>query len=104
MIMEHCEDLLPSISVSFAALSIPRICLLNISREMLQHDRQLKIISNNLDKKLRAELTRLLTEERRSTRPSGLPLAARSRRRRRRLRREQGNAAGPAALLGRRRG
>ena len=64
MIMEHCEDLLPEHFRFVRGVVDSQDLSLNISREMLQHDRQLKIISNNLDKKLRAELTRLLTEER----------------------------------------
>src|SRR5699024_2063923 len=37
---------------------------LNISRELLQHDRQLKLIANNIEKKVKAELERLLKEDR----------------------------------------
>jgi molecular chaperone HtpG len=37
---------------------------LNISRELLQHDRQLKVIATNLEKKIAAELKRLLEEDR----------------------------------------
>ena len=39
---------------------------LNISRELLQHDRQLKIISANLEKKIKAELERMLKDDRES--------------------------------------
>ena len=37
---------------------------LNISREMLQHDRQLKVIAANLKKKILAELAKMLREDR----------------------------------------
>ena len=37
---------------------------LNISRELLQHDRQLKLIANNIEKKVKGELERLLREDR----------------------------------------
>jgi molecular chaperone HtpG len=36
---------------------------LNISREMLQHDRQLKTIASNLEKRIKSELKKLMTED-----------------------------------------
>lgn len=37
---------------------------LNISRELLQHDRQLKVIASNLEKKVKADLAKMLKDER----------------------------------------
>ena len=37
---------------------------LNISRELLQHDRQLKVIAGNLEKKIKSELAKMLKDER----------------------------------------
>ena len=52
---------------------------LNISREMLQHDRQLKIIANNIEKKVKNELVKLHEgRPRPSTSSSGLPSACSS--------------------------
>ena len=48
MIMDHCEELLPEhFSFVRGVVDSPDLSL-NISRELLQHDRQLKIISANL--------------------------------------------------------
>ena len=64
MIMEKCSDLVPEhFRFVRGVVDSPDLSL-NISREMLQHDRQLKIIAQNLEKKIRAELKRLLEEER----------------------------------------
>ena len=53
MIMDKCADLLPDyLSFVRGVVDSPDLSL-NISRELLQHDRQLKIISANLEKKLR---------------------------------------------------
>ena len=64
MIMDKCADLLPD-CYAFArgVVDSPDLSL-NISREMLQHDRQLKLIASNLSKKMKAELTRLLKNDR----------------------------------------
>jgi molecular chaperone HtpG len=64
MIMEKCADLLPDeFNFVRGVVESPDLSL-NISRELLQHDRQLKIISANLAKKIRAELERMLRDER----------------------------------------
>ena len=64
MIMDKCADLLPDyVSFVRGVVDSPDLSL-NISRELLQHDRQLKIISANLEKKLRAELERMLRDDR----------------------------------------
>ena len=64
LIMEKCPDLLPD-HFSFVRGLIDSADLsLNISREMLQHDRQLKLIAANLGKKIKSELTKLMTNDR----------------------------------------
>ncbi len=64
LIMEKCADLLPDYFSFVKGLVDSQDLSLNISREMLQHDRQLKIIANSLDKKIRSELLKMLKEER----------------------------------------
>ncbi len=64
MIMEKCADLLPDCFRFVRGVVDTPDLSLNISREMLQHDRQLKVIANNLEKKIKAELLRLMNEER----------------------------------------
>ncbi len=64
MIMEHCEDLLPDHFRFVRGVVDTADLSLNISREMLQHNRQLAIISGNLEKKIKAELMRLQKEDR----------------------------------------
>ncbi len=59
MIMEKCAELLPECFRFVQGIVDSQDLSLNISREMLQHDRQLKIIATNLEKKIRAELIRL---------------------------------------------
>ena len=64
MIMDHCADLLPEyFNFVRGVVDSPDLSL-NISRELLQHDRQLKIIAANLEKKIKAELLRMLKDER----------------------------------------
>ena len=64
MIMDSCADLLPDyFNFVRGVVESPDLSL-NISRELLQHDRQLKIISANLDKKIKAELERMLRDDR----------------------------------------
>lgn len=64
MIMENCDDLLPNHFAFVKGVIDSQDLSLNISRELLQHDRQLRIIAKNLDKKVRAELSRLLKDDR----------------------------------------
>ncbi len=64
MIMENCEDLLPEYFGFMRGLVDSSDLSLNISREMLQHDRQLKNIAKNLEKKIKAELLKLQKNER----------------------------------------
>lgn len=64
MIMEHCEELLPEYFNFVQGLVDSPDLSLNISREMLQHDRQLSAIANNLKKKILSELLRMQREER----------------------------------------
>ncbi len=64
MIMENCEDLLPDHFCFVKGIVDSQDLSLNISREMLQHDRQLKRIANNLEKKIKSELNKLLTNDR----------------------------------------
>ena len=63
MIMEHCADLLPEHFRFVRGVVDSQDFSLNISREMLQHGRQLKVIANNIEKKIKAELKRLLESE-----------------------------------------
>ena len=64
LIMEKCADLLPDYFSFVKGLVDSQDLSLNISREMLQHDRQLKIIANSLDKKIRGELLKMLKDDR----------------------------------------
>ena len=64
MIMEQCEELLPEYFGFVKGLVDSPDLSLNISREMLQHDRQLSAIANNLKKKIQQELIRMLKDER----------------------------------------
>ena len=63
MIMEHCADLLPEHFRFVRGVVDSQDLSLNISREMLQHDRQLKVIATNVEKKVKAELKKLLEED-----------------------------------------
>ena len=64
MIMEHCEDLIPDHFRFVRGVVDTQDLSLNISREMLQHDRQLKLICTNLEKKIKQELLRLQKDQR----------------------------------------
>lgn len=65
-IMDFCDSILPDyLSFVRGVVDSPDLSL-NISRELLQHDRQLKLIGSSLEKKLRAELDRLLKNDRES--------------------------------------
>ena len=64
MIMEHCQDLLAeSFYFVRGVVDSPDLSL-NISREMLQHDRQLKLIAQNINKRIKSELLKLLQNDR----------------------------------------
>ena len=64
LIMDKCEDLLPDCYGFVRGLVDSPDLSINISREMLQHDRQLKIIAKNLDKKIKSELLDMLHKNR----------------------------------------
>ncbi len=64
LIMDRCEDLLPDYFAFVKGLVDSADLSLNISREMLQHDRQLRQIANNLKKKIKAELIAFRTDDR----------------------------------------
>ena len=63
MIMENCASLLPDHFRFVRGIVDSQDLSLNISREMLQHDRQLKIIATNLEKKIKAELKKLMEND-----------------------------------------
>ena len=64
MIMDRCPDLLPECFRFVRGVVDSPDLSLNISREMLQHDRQLKLIANNLEKKIKSELKKLMDSDR----------------------------------------
>lgn len=64
LIMENCEDLIPEHFRFVRGIVDSADLSLNISREMLQHDRHLLTIAQNLEKKIKNELTSMLTNER----------------------------------------
>ena len=66
MIMERCADLLPEYFGFVKGLVDSADLSLNISRELLQHDRQLKIIAKAIEKKIKNELLKMLANERES--------------------------------------
>ena len=63
MIMENCEELLPEHFRFVRGVVDSQDLSLNISREMLQHNRQLTIIARNIEKKIRSELADMLKSE-----------------------------------------
>ena len=64
MIMEKCGDLLPDHFSFVKGLVDSEDLSLNISREMLQHDRQLKVIAKSIEKSVKNELKKLLKNDR----------------------------------------
>ena len=64
LIMDKCADLLPDHFRFVRGVVDSQDFSLNISREMLQHTRQLKVIASNLEKKIKNELMKLQKEER----------------------------------------
>ena len=64
MIMENCEDLLPEHFRFVRGVVDSQDLSLNISREMLQHNRQLTIIARNIEKKIKSELKNMLENDR----------------------------------------
>lgn len=64
MIMEHCEDLLPEHFRFVRGIVDSQDLSLNISREMLQHNRQLTVIARNIEKKIKSELLSMLENDR----------------------------------------
>ena len=64
LIMDKCADLLPDCFSFVKGLVDSQDLSLNISREMLQHDRQLKLIASRLEKKITSELQSMLNNDR----------------------------------------
>ena len=64
MIMERCADLLPDYFSFVKGLVDSSDLSLNISREMLQHDRQLKVMAKAIEKKIKNELEKMLESDR----------------------------------------
>ncbi|MBQ7225550.1 MAG: molecular chaperone HtpG [Clostridia bacterium] len=64
MIMERCKELLPDYFAFVRGVVDSADLTLNISRETLQHDRQLKVIAKAVEKKIKAELLKLQENER----------------------------------------
>ena len=64
LIMDKCADLLPDYFSFVKGLVDSEDLSLNISREMLQHDRQLKLIAKSIEKTIKNELSKMLKNER----------------------------------------
>ena len=64
MIMENCEDLLPEHFRFVRGVVDSQDLSLNISREMLQHNKQLTLIARNIERKIKSELKSMLDNER----------------------------------------
>ncbi|MBQ7960929.1 MAG: molecular chaperone HtpG [Clostridia bacterium] len=64
MIMDKCADLLPEHFRFVKGVVDSQNLSLNISREILQHDKQLKVIASNLEKKIKSELKKMMTDNR----------------------------------------
>ena len=66
MIMEKCSDLVPDYFSFVRGLVDSADLSLNISREILQHDRQLKLIAKNIERNIKNELSKMMSEDRES--------------------------------------
>lgn len=64
MIMEKCPDLVPDYFSFVKGLVDSADLSLNISREILQHDRQLKLIAKNIERNIKNELAKMLADDR----------------------------------------
>ncbi|NLB36016.1 MAG: molecular chaperone HtpG [Clostridiales bacterium] len=64
LIMEKCAELLPDYFSFVKGLVDSEDLSLNISREMLQHDIQLKVIAKSIEKKIKSELLKMMSDER----------------------------------------
>ena len=64
LIMDKCSDLLPDYFGFVKGVVDSDDLSLNISREILQQDRQLKLIASNIEKKIKSELESMLKDER----------------------------------------
>ena len=64
LIMDKCKDLLPDHFSFVKGLVDSEDLSLNISREMLQHDAQLKLIAKTIEKKIKSELEKMLANDR----------------------------------------
>ena len=64
LIMDKCSDLVPEHFRFIRGVVDSPDLSLNISRELLQHDRQLKVMAGNIEKKIKAELVKLMREDR----------------------------------------
>lgn len=64
MIMERCADLLPDYFGFVRGIVDSSDLSLNISREMLQHDRQLKVMAKAIEKKIKSELEKMMKSDR----------------------------------------
>ena len=64
LIMDKCADLLPEHFRFIRGVVDSPDLSLNISRELLQHDRQLKVMASNIEKKIKAELQRMMRDDR----------------------------------------
>ena len=62
--MERCADLLPYCFRFVRGVVDSPDLSLNISRELLQHDRQLRVIESNIEKRVKSELKKLMDNDR----------------------------------------
>src|SRR5690625_7170017 len=63
LIMDKCAELLPDYFSFVKGMVDSEDLSLNISREMLQHDRQLRLIEKNINKKIKQELKKMHRNE-----------------------------------------